>query len=311
MKKLALLAMILLLAFAPVSAAYAEETEKTVDGSGDRWEQESSNAASLATMTWDQEADTLHFSGKGYKDRIGMKFGFRCKIAFDTDDLSVTVQFPETFQALYSEDNNMHYVISLVNTYSRWWNTDGNDVKSAAFIVRPQAQDTISVELAGRWGLGSAGYGDISGAEKTEFKLGEDRTMQFGFKKDGEVYGAYIDGELFATFEKELKDGNTMSDYIAQYNENKGYLQFGATLENDKDDVELSYTLTHMSGALDAFAEPETPPDDGGDTEAPPVQQGSEKTSDFNWKYVVLYGIGGAAGIAALVCYLISGNKRT
>ncbi|MFQ7034899.1 MAG: hypothetical protein ACLRTQ_04055 [Candidatus Borkfalkia sp.] len=64
-----------------------------------------------------------------------MKFGFRCKIAFDTDDLSVTVQFPETFQALYSEDNNMHYVISLVNTYSRWWNTDGNDVKSAAFIV--------------------------------------------------------------------------------------------------------------------------------------------------------------------------------
>lgn len=71
-------------------------------------------------MTWDQEADTLHFSGKGYKDRIGMKFGFRCKIAFDTDDLSVTVQFPETFQALYSEDNNMHYVISLVNTYSRW-----------------------------------------------------------------------------------------------------------------------------------------------------------------------------------------------
>ena len=71
MKKLALLAMILLLAFAPVSAAYAEETEKTVDGSGDRWEQESSNAASLATMTWDQEADTLHFSGKGYKDRIG------------------------------------------------------------------------------------------------------------------------------------------------------------------------------------------------------------------------------------------------
>ncbi|MFQ7034898.1 MAG: hypothetical protein ACLRTQ_04050 [Candidatus Borkfalkia sp.] len=102
-----------------------------------------------------------------------------------------------------------------------------------------------------------------------------------------------------------------MSDYIAQYNENKGYLQFGATLENDKDDVELSYTLTHMSGALDAFAEPETPPDDGGDTEAPPVQQGSGKTSDFNWNYVVLYGIGGAAGIAALVCYLISGNKRT
>lgn len=101
--------------------------------------------------------------------------------------------------------------------------------------------------------------------------------MQFGFKKDGDVYGAYIDGELFATFEKELKDGNTMSDYIAQYNENKGYLQFGATLENDKDDVELSYTLTHMSGALDAFAEPETPPDDGGDTETPPVQQGSGK----------------------------------
>lgn len=309
MKKLALLAMTLFLAFMPALAANAEESEKTVDGRGERWEQESADASSLATMTWDQQADALHFTGKGYKDRVGMKFGFRCKIAFDTNGLSVTVQFPETFQALYTEENNMHYAIALVNTWSRWWNTDGNDVKSAAFIVRPQAQDTVSVEMAGRWGLGSAGYGDVSETKKTEFKLGEDRSMQFGFQKDGETYGAYIGGELFASFDKELKEGNTMSDYIAAFRENKGYLQFGATLEKDKADTELSYTLTHMSGALDAFAEPETPPDDGGDPETPPVQQGGGKTSDFNWNYVVLYGIGGAAGVAALACCLVGKRK--
>ena len=206
MKKFAVLCFVLTLMFATAVPAMAD-ADKTVDGSGERWEQESSDVSSLATMTWDSAADTLHFSGTGYKDRAGMKFGFRCKIAFDTADVSVTLRFPETFNALYSESNNMHFALSLVNTWSRWWNTDGNDVKSAAFIIRPQSQNTVSVELAGRWGLGAAGYGDISETGKTEFTLNEAREMTFGFKKEEESFAAYIGDEKFAALDKELSGG--------------------------------------------------------------------------------------------------------
>ena len=310
MKKFAVLFIVFALALAPIVSAQAD-TDKTVDGSGERWEQESSDVSSLATMTWNREEDTLCFSGTGYKDRAGMKFGFRSKIAYDATDLSVTLQFPETFNAVYSESNNMHFVFALVNTWSRWWNTDGNDVKSAAFIIRPQSQDIISVELAGRWGLGAAGYGDISATGKVDFTLNETRSMTFGLKREGDIVAAYVNGEKHAELDLALSDGKTMSDIIDGFTDGKGYLQFGATLENDTDNVELSYTLTKTTGALDAFTVQEPVTDDE-DTDFEPVvtAQGSGD-SGGNYNYWILYGIGGCVGIAALVCYVASAVKRS
>ena len=311
MKKLITLLFVILLACIPIVQAGAEEAEKTVDGDSTRWEQESTSTDTLATMTWNQEADALNFSGTGYRDRVGMKFGFRCNIAFDVTDVSVTLKFPETFNALYSDTNNMHFAIALTNSWSRWWNTDSNDVKSTAFIVRPQEQDKVSVELAGRWAMGAAGYGDVSGVQKTEFTLDEARTMELGFREENGIFSAYVNDTKFADLSVELKDGNTMSDYFADFNEGKGYLQFGATVENDTENVEISYSIVEMHGALDAFKEPEVSPPNETDDTPPVVQEKVEDTgSDFNANYLILYGTGGCIGVAALVCWLLCLRKR-
>ncbi len=310
MKKFVILIMALMLTLAPCVLVNAEESAYTVDGNAERWEQETANALSLADMVWDANADTLHFKGTGYKDRLGMKFGFRCKIAFSTSEWGINIKFPEEFADTRTEENNMHFVLAFVNTYSQWWNTDGNSVKSAAFIIRPQTQDEITVEFAGRWGIGLSGYGDISTTNVVNITLDQTRTVEFSMKMETEGVAVYLNGTKQAMIDKELSEGKTMSDYISEFHDGKGYLHFGATLENDTQDKPLEYTITKMVGALDAFQEvvPIGPTES-----APPIEQEPTNTTasaDINIWYVILYGVAGVIGVGAVVCYVLSAIKK-
>lgn len=316
MKKLAIFLVVLLLAFLPVFSVFADGTAtKTVDGSMDRWEQESSRTDTLATMTWSQSADTLHFIGKGYADRQGMKFGFRSSIAFSNTEWSTKIKFPETFPAFHIEgENNMHYVVAFVNTWKAWWNTNDNTTKSAAFIIRPKSNDKVTVELAGRWGANSTGYGDLSTVKIAEYTLDATRTLELGFKKNSDgVISTLVNGNEHGKLDLVLASEKTMSDIISEFYEGKGYLQFGATLENDPEKLALEYTITAFSGALDAFKEPDTQP--GTDVNPPPISQDNTgvaggRISVINWNYVILYGISGACGIGALVCFILSKFRK-
>ncbi|MBQ9482184.1 MAG: hypothetical protein IJU84_08480 [Clostridia bacterium] len=310
MKKAIFLLLALTLALFFTSAtAFADTTSaKTVDGNNDRWEQESTRADTLATMTWDPSADTLHFIGNGYADRQGMKFGFRSNIAFSNTEAGAIIKFPKSFPALRNESNNMHFVVAYVNTWKAWWNSSDNITKSAAFIIRPVSNDTVTVELAGRWAQNS-GYGDLSSVKVAEYSLGETRTLEFSLKKDSEgIVTAYVNGAEHGRLDLVLSDGKTMSDYISAFNDGKGYLQFGATLENDAEGLPLEFTLTGLIGATDAFKKPATKPDD---TAGEVISQENARAyvknaGDFNWNYVTLYGASGVLGVSALVFFLLS-----
>ena len=138
--------------------AFADTTDKTVDGNTERWEQESTRVDTLATMTWNQSADTLHFIGTGYADRLGLKFGFRSNIAYSNTDVGVKIKFPEHFNAYFGGNNNMHFAVAFTNNWKTWWNASDNITKSVAFIIRPVNDDMVTVQLAGRWAAGSIGY---------------------------------------------------------------------------------------------------------------------------------------------------------
>lgn len=309
MKKTVLLFFVCMLAlFFTTTTALADTMPKTVDGNGDRWEQESTRADTLATMTWDRSADTLHFIGNGYADRQGMKFGFRSNIAFSNTEVGAMVKFPDVFSALRTESNNMHYVVAYVNTWRSWWNSSDNITKSAAFIIRPVSNDTVTVELAGRWAQN--GYGDLSTEKMKEYSLGEARTLEFSFRKDSEgVVTAYVNGEEHGRLDVVLSDGKTMSDYISAFDDGKGYMQFGATLEKDADGLPMEFTITGLIGAMDAFKEPETKP--AADTETEVIRQENmladgTTSGKFNINYIILYGSSGAVGVAALVFFILS-----
>lgn len=322
MKKLAIFLLVLLLAFLPVFSVFADETAtKTVDGRYERWEQEEYKVLNtLATMTWKQEEDTLHFSGTGYGSRPELKFGFRSSIAFSNTEWSVKIKFPDTFPVFFIEGypdtpdgNNMHFAIAYTNDWKAWWNTDNNATKGSAFIVRPISNDKVTVELAGRWGASNTGYGDLSTVKVAEYTLDATRTLELGFKKNSDgVISTLVNGNEHGKLDKVLKDGKTMSDFISEFEEGKGYLQFGASLHRDLEKLALEYTITAFSGALDAFKELDTQP--GTDVNPPPISQDTGvaggRISVINWNYVILYGISGACGIGALVCFILSKFRK-
>ena len=309
MKRLVFFLLALALAVSTFAVtAIADEAGKTVDGNMDRWEQESTRADTLATMTWNQAEDSLHFIGEGYADRPGLKFGFRSSVAYANTDVAVKIKFPETFSAYYGGNNNMHFAIAYTNNWKTWWNSSDNITKAVAFIVRPLDDNTVTVQLAGRWAAGPTGYGDVSTVEVVEYQIPADRVVEFGFVKGGDgLITAMVNGTEHGKLDKPLTDGKTMSDNISDFYEGKGYLEFGATLENDPSGIALEYTIVETRGALDAFKAPVTPPAE----DIPPISQegagiAQEGGKAFNWNYVILYGISGALGIGALVCFILS-----
>lgn len=315
MKKLFVLLLSALLLCGAVSVAPAFATEN-VDGDSLRWEQETAVADSQADMVFDSDAGEILFSGSGYRDRQGMKFGFRCMIAFSAEETSMTIRFPDEFQELYDPDNNgnLHYAIAIVNTATRWWNTNDNATKSLAFIVRPETQTQLSIELAGRYGMNAAGYGDVSSLEEPyKLILDETRSVKFGLKKgENDLYSIYLNDEKLADLNRPLDGEKTMSQYLASdFPEGKCYWQLGATRENDSQNtVTLSYTLIDMTGALDAFQEPVVPdPGESGDPMTPTVTVDAGGSS-FNAIYAVYYPIVAAVGIGALVMFLLYRKKN-
>ena len=197
--------------------------------------------------------------------------------------------------------------MAFVDTWKAWFN--GNSVKSAAFIIRPKTNDKISVELVGSTPI--SGYTDISSAAASEYTLSDGRILEFSFKKtEGNVVSAYVNGEELGSLDKELTGtgGKTMSDFISEFEDGVGYLQFGATLEGDTESLPMEFTVTELTGAVDAFRQPETKPDDADE----PVVQKDVKSygkSKFNLNYVLLYGVSGAIGVAAVVCFVLSARK--
>lgn len=319
--------------------AFADSAEKTVDGRTWRWEQEAGADDNLADLNYDTAGDKVTLSGSGYRERAGMKFGFRCNVGVSVDDCGLTLQFPE-FPELYSDEHevngkkvNLHYVAALTNTFTRWWNTNDNATKSIGILIRPVAQNTVTVNVVGRFAIGDNGYDDyVSDHEKPdepsskimpqEVELDADRKITVGIKdvsEEGEtMYALYVNGERFYDLDRQIYSNNdkTASDMIKEnFADKTAYWHFGASREQDaNNEITLAYSVTHMYGTTDAFIDepvPDLPSDDGDDTVVlPSVKEGGK--SDVNLFYVIYYPLIALVGAGAIVCfvlYFVSGKK--
>jgi len=220
-----------------------------------QWEDVFSGATFEATETG------VSLSGTGYDADQRFKFGFRNNVAFNVNDASVTVLYPNTFVDFDDAKGHTYYAVSFTNAPVNWI----DKVASVNFIIYPISNSQFMISVASNT---DSGWGGGTTNNNKVYNIPTNRKMTYSIKKVGSNYSVYVNGEEY----DKLNEATTAA--VNKFTNGEAFLMFGGIDEKDTGEgKEMSIILTDVTGLIS------TDPTDAPSTISPIIGASSMPTA--------------------------------